>query len=179
MPGCDSRCHGKTAALDIVDRVYLYYDGMSRRLRQYLYDVYQSHRSFTLPKKYLRSAPIQIDDQDDSDSLNDFCNIFCSIGKRSLITLELIGRFPITQEIEDLVEIYGGRTNRAAGRIRVTITPGQIEVLRDLSDKLRKTSFMGAQVNNPAWLTVSARTISSLYRFMRIIKEFKHSADGL
>ncbi len=151
---------------------------MSSHLRHYLYDAYKSQLNFSdfiLPKKYLRTAPIQIDDQDDNDSIADFCNIFCSVGPKNRITLELCGRFPITKELTDLVEIYGGSAEPSAEKVVVKLTLDQIEVVRDISDKLRKTSFMGDLVNNASWLSISARTISSLYRFMRIIKEYKVS----
>ena len=148
---------------------------MPNRLRQYLFEAYKSPRNFYLPKKYLKTAPIQIDDQDDGDSINDFCNIFCDVKKENAFALELKGRFPITPEIADLVEIYDGSADTGAGKISVTLTLDQVDVLRDLSDKIRKTSFMGDLVNNPSWLSVSARTISSLYRFVRIIKEYKKS----
>jgi hypothetical protein len=148
---------------------------MSAHLRQYLYDAYKSPRNFYLPKKHLKSAPIQIDDQDDEDSINHFCNIFCTTGRGNSFLIELKGRFPITQEIADLVEIYDGHVDQASGRVVVRLTLDQIEVLRDLSDRLRKTSFMGDLVNNPAWLSISARTISSLYRFMRIMKEYRQA----
>jgi hypothetical protein len=146
---------------------------MASELREYLSDVYKSRHSFSLPKKYLKTTPIQIDDQDDDDSLADFCNIFCIIGSRDSITLEFYGRFPITREMADLVEIYGGRIDSRAGKITVPLKVDQIEVLRDLSEKIRKTSFMGDMANNPSWLSVSARTISSLYRFIRIIKDYQ------
>jgi hypothetical protein len=148
---------------------------MSNRLRQYLFEAYKSPRNFYLPKKYLKTSPVQIDDQDDTDSINDFCNIFCDVKKENVFSVELKGRFPITQEITDLVEIYGGRVDPGIGKLAVTLTLDQVDVLRDLSDKIRKTSFMGDLVNNPSWLPVSARTISSLYRFVRIMKEYKKS----
>jgi hypothetical protein len=148
---------------------------MSVHLLQYLSDAYKSPRHFYLPKKHLKSNPIQIDDQDDNDSINHFCNIFCTVGKRNSVTIELKGRFPITQEIADLVEIYNGHANLTTGKVIVTLTLDQVDVLRDLSDKLRRTSFMGDLVNNPVWLSVSARTISSLYRFIRIMKEYKQA----
>ncbi|MGA2507177.1 MAG: hypothetical protein ABSF80_06855 [Chitinispirillaceae bacterium] len=148
---------------------------MSSYLQQYLFDVYKSQHIFTLPNKRLKNEPIQIDDQDDNDPITDFCNIFCSVGPKNVITLEFYGRFPITKELTDIIEIYGGFADPSAGKMIVKFSPDQIEVLRDISDKLRKTSLMGDLVNNPSWLTVSARTISSLYRFMRIIKEYKQS----
>ena len=148
---------------------------MSARLRHYLAEAYKSQRNFTLPRNLVRRAPIQVDDQDDTDSVIDFCNIFCSVTRNRYLTIEISGRFPVTKELSDLVEIYGGATNAAAGKLVMTLTLDQIEVLRDVSDLLRKTSFMGDMVNNPSWLSVSARTISSLYRFIRIIKEYKQS----
>jgi hypothetical protein len=148
---------------------------MASELREYLADVYKSRHSFSLPKKYLKTTPIQIDDQDDDDSIADFCNIFCIIRSGNALTLEFYGRFPITREMADLVEIYGGRIDSRAGKIALPLTIDQIEVLRDLSEKIRKTSFMGDMANNPSWLSMSARTISSLYRFIRIIKEYRKS----
>jgi hypothetical protein len=121
----------------------------------------------------MKTAVLQIDDQDDADPITEFCNIFCSVGNRNSFTLEFSGRFPITQELADLMEIYNGSVDRSAGKLSVTLDLDQIAVLRDLSDKLRKTSFMGDMVNNPGWLAVSARTIASIYRFMRIIEEYK------
>ena len=152
-------------------------DAMSTHLRDYLFDAYKSPRNFFLPKSTMKTAALQIDDQDDSDSITEFCNVFCTVEKKDRFTLEISGRFPITQEIADLLEIYGGSVNRSSGTLSVTLNLDQIAVLRDLSDKLRKTSFMGDMVNNPGWLSVSARTISSLYRFMRIIEEYKKSVQ--
>jgi hypothetical protein len=146
---------------------------MTSGLRQHLVEVYKSRHAFSLPKKYLKTAPIQIDDQDDNDSISDFCNIFCCVGPKDSITLEFLGRFPITRELADLVEIYGGYIDSRSGKMVVKLKIDQIEVLRDISDKIRKTSFKGDMANNPSWLTISARTTSSLYRFMRIIKEYQ------
>jgi hypothetical protein len=148
---------------------------MSAHLRNYLFDAYKSPRNFFLPKANMKTAVLQIDDQDDTDSIAEFCNIFCTVGKKTAFTVEFSGRFPITQEMADLVEIYNGSVDRSSGKLSVTLNLNQIAVLRDLSDKLRKTSFLGDMVNNPGWLGVSARTISSIYRFMRIIEEYKKS----
>jgi phage/plasmid-associated DNA primase len=148
---------------------------MASRLRQYLLDIYKSQHAFSLSKKYLQTASIQIDDQDDNDSIADFCNIFCSVGTKNGITLEFYGRFPMTKELADLVEIYNGYVDPAAGKMAIRLTLDQIEVLRDLSDKIRKTSLAGDTVNNPAWSSIAGRTISSLYRFMRIIKEYRQT----
>jgi hypothetical protein len=148
---------------------------MSSRLKRYLADVYEQRRVAHHPKKPLPKYPLQIDDQDDNDKLNEFCNIFCIVGTRDSFTIELSGTFPITQPIIDLIEIYNGRLNRQEGRISFDLTTRQVDVLMDLADRIRKTSFMGESVNNPNWLSLSSRTISSLYRFVRVIKEFDKS----
>jgi hypothetical protein len=148
---------------------------MAPSLHDYLADAYKSQHNFSLPRKHLRNAPIQIDDQDDNDSITDFCNIFCNVMRKNTIVLELSGRFPITKELSDLAEIYNGYSDPAGGKLVVTLTLDQIEVLRDISDALRKTSLMNDRVTNPSWLSISSRTISSLYRFIRIIKEYKKS----
>jgi hypothetical protein len=151
---------------------------MPTQLRHYLIDAYKSPRNFYLPQKHIKTLAIQIDDQDDMDSMTDFCNIFCTVTSKNEFIIELNGKFPITQEIADLVEIYKGYTNQSDGKLIVKLHFLQIEVLKDLSDYLRKTSFMGDLVGNPNWTSVSARTISSLYRFIRIMKEYQTSGGS-
>jgi hypothetical protein len=146
---------------------------MSSRLRQYLIDAYESRRSVHLPEKLSRDTPIQIDDQDDSDLITEFCNIFCTVGKMGQFRIEIVGNYPMTREIIDLADIYDGGVEMAKGRLWLQLTPDKIDVLMDLADKVRKTAFLGDSVKNPNWLRVSARTISSLYRFVRIIKEYR------
>jgi hypothetical protein len=175
MGGITNNGNGTTEIFNGLSVAKPFRNSMASHLRQYLFDIYKSRHVFSLPKKHLKTAPIQIDDQDDDDSITDFCNIFCSVGPKNSITLEFYGRFPITKELADLFEIYGGFTDPAAGKMVIRCMIDQIEVLRDVSDNLRKTSFMGDLVNNPSWLAVSARTISSLYRFIRIIKEYRQT----
>jgi hypothetical protein len=64
---------------------------MSAHLRNYLFDAYKSPRNFYLPKANMKASVLQIDDQDDNDSLTEFCNIFCSVGKKKDFTIELSG----------------------------------------------------------------------------------------
>lgn len=145
---------------------------MSIKLRQYLIDAYEARPSAIFRFKTNKSIPVQIDDQDDLDRINEFCNIFCNIKSNSKFTVELIGNFPISSEIADLAEIYNGYADPLNGRIYLELSPEKIAVLTDLADKIRKTSFLGDKINNANWLPISARTISSLYRFVRIIKEY-------
>lgn len=147
---------------------------MVSRLRNYLLDAYENRRNIQVPRKLRKDNPIQIDDQDDNDNLNDFCNIFCTVRSKDTLQLEMVGNFPITTEIADLIEIYDGVSDPLHGRITFNINLHQIEVVSDLADKIRKTSFMGHSIQNPGWLRISSRTISSLYRFVRIIKEYRH-----
>jgi hypothetical protein len=145
---------------------------MSSRLQHYLFDAYESRHTSSFRRKLTRDIPIQIDDQDDNDRIHEFCNLFCTITRKNAFRLELIGNFPITQEMADLAEIYNGNHDSLHGRLLLELNTEQIDVLIDLADKIRKTSFLAP--NNPGWLTISARTISSLFRFVRIIKEFNN-----
>jgi hypothetical protein len=97
------------------------------------------------------------------------------VGSNENFRIELSGNFPITKEISDLAEIYNGFSDIINGKIILQLNTEQIEVLTDLADKIRKTSFSGPSVNNANWISISARTISSLYRFVRTIKEFKNT----
>jgi len=146
---------------------------MSKRLRQYLYEHYavNGYRTF---KRVKKDFAIQVDDQDDSDSLADFCNIFVSVGSSNSLEIELCGGMPVTEEIADFAEIYHGMSEPGKSRIVLYITPQQIEALMDLAGRIRNTSEIGHTVNNENWPKICARTVSSLYRFVRIIKEYEH-----
>ena len=146
---------------------------MSSRLQQYLFDAYESRHTSSFRRKLTRDIPIQIDDQDDNDRIHEFCNLFCTVTRKKSFRLELIGNFPITPEMADLAEIYNGTNDSLHGILLLELNTEQIDVLIDLADKIRKTSFLGAP-SNPSWLTISARTISSLFRFVRIIKEYNN-----
>ena len=150
---------------------------MSYLLRQYLLDAYAANRDI-LPGKIRKDFPIQIDDQDDDDNLSEFCNIFVTVKKNSRFEIDIFGNIPITQEISDFAEIYGGFTEKTSGRIVLNISPRQAEALIDLAKKVRKTASLGDRVNNTNWHRMSARTISSLYRFVRILKEYSRSISG-
>lgn len=150
---------------------------MSFILRQYLLDAYRATRDI-LPGKIRKDFPIQIDDQDDEDNMSEFCNIFVTVKNNNRFEIELFGNIPITQEISDFAEIYGGSTDSTSGRIVLVSSPRQAEALIDLAKKIRKTATMGDQVNNANWHNNSARTISSLYRFVRILKEYGRSVAG-
>jgi hypothetical protein len=150
---------------------------MSARLRQYLTDAYVGHGEYhTLRNK--RDLPIQIDDQDDNDILEDFCNIFITVGKKGGFELEMVGNFPITQDIIDLAEIYDGFVDVKLGRVVMLLSPGQIEVINDLAKHIRETAHLGKKIGNPGWERISARTISSLRRFVRVVKEYQRMRNA-
>lgn len=148
---------------------------MAAKLRRYLADEYESRRFTPYMEKVDNIFPIQIDDQDNSDNINEFCNIFCTVLRKDYFCIELSGPFPITDSIADLIEIYNGKVDRMQGCLSIQLNTSQIEVIMDLADRIKKTAMMGHLVSNPSWISISARTISSLYRFVRIIKEYNHS----
>jgi hypothetical protein len=150
---------------------------MSFMLRQYLLDAFAANRDI-LPGKIRKDFPIQVDDQDDDDNVSEFCNIFVTVKKNSRFEIDIFGNIPITREISDFAEIYNGFTDTTSGRIVLNISPRQAEALVDLAKRIRKTASLGDTVNNPNWHRVSARTISSLYRFVRILKEYSRSIAG-
>jgi len=147
---------------------------MSARLRRYLLSAYVGTREI-MPEKIRRDFPIQVDDQDDNDTLSEFCTLFIVVRKNNCFEIELSGKIPITREIMDFAEIYGGFANQQTGKIVLILTLYQIEALIDLAKMIRKTAASGDTVGNPNWHRLSARTISSLYRFVRIIKEYTRS----
>jgi hypothetical protein len=144
---------------------------MSRRLQQYLFDTYTTN-GYHYITKIKRDFPIQVDDQDDNDILTDFCNVFVTVGRKDHFEIEILGNMPITQEIEDFAEIYQGAVDREEGRITLCLNPNQVEALVDLATLIRKTSYLGESVGNTSWHKISARTISTLYRLARTVKEY-------
>jgi hypothetical protein len=144
---------------------------MSARLRRYLAESYLGEKEF-LPGAVNKDSAIQIDDMDENDDLTQFCSMFVTVGARGNFVFELLGRIPLTQGVVDLVEIYGGSIEREPGRIVIPLTLDQVEVLMDLAGHIRKTSRAGTIAQNHYWHRISARTISSIYRFVRIIKEY-------
>ena len=144
---------------------------MSSKLRRYLVEAYFGEKEF-ITGSVKKDFAIQIDDQDDNDDLVEFCNMFVTVGKRGHFVFELLGRIPLTQDIVDLAEIYNGTVERNPGRIMIRLNVDQIELLMDLAKNIRKTSRMGLAIANPSWHRISARTISSIYRFVRIIREY-------
>jgi hypothetical protein len=58
-------------------------------------------------------------------------------------------------------------------RLVMYLKPGQIEALIDLALRIKKTALLGHMVENPDWEKISARTVSTIYRFVRIIKEYR------
>jgi hypothetical protein len=147
---------------------------MSSKLRRYLLDAYAGNREI-LPERIRRDFPIQIDDQDDDDTVSDFCNIFVVVKKNNCLEIELFGRIPFSREIGDLAEIYGGLADSDSKRIVMNLSIHQIEALIDLAKKIRKTAAIDHATSASNDHSTTARTISSLYRFVRIIKEYMRS----
>ncbi len=144
---------------------------MSRRLQKHILESYHTNiqNIFKTRKRY---PYLQIDDQHDYDNISEFCNIFINFKKQNSFEIELIGAVPITQEIADLAEIYQGHADPDQSKITLTINPKQIEAVADLASLFKKTALMGDLIGNPSWQQISARTIHSLQRFVRIIKEY-------
>ncbi len=147
---------------------------MSAKLRRYLLDAYAGNREI-LPEKIRRDFPIQIDDQDDDDPVSDFCNIFVVVKKYNCIEIDFFGAIPFSREIADLAEIYGGFADEGAQKIVMNLSVRQIDALIDLAKKIRKTVAYSPATHSHNGHSTTARTISSLYRFVRIIKEYVRS----
>jgi hypothetical protein len=147
---------------------------MSAKLRQYLLDAYTANREI-LPEKLGKDFPIQIDDQDDDDPVSEFCNIFVVVKKNNCFEIELFGCIPFSKEIADLAEIYGGFADEAVSKIILNLSVRQIDSLIDLSKKIRKTVAFTHATHSHNGHSTAARTISSLYRFVRIVKEYVRS----
>jgi hypothetical protein len=155
---------------------------MPVHLRQYLLSHYEDGLGGLLQSKGGVSDPsvafIHIDDRGDNDSFTDFCNIFCTVISSKKIRLELTGKFPIIDGMVDLAEIYGGSVDRARGRLVMNLSVGQSAAVDELAQLIKQTARMGSLAGNPGWLRVSARTVSSLLRLGRVMREYVSEAGG-
>ena len=144
---------------------------MVQSFHQYLLEKYMANQ-FPYTFKIYNKPFIQIDDQDDKDNINEFVNIFIIPLRKYNFVLELCGLMPITQEMADLAEIYHGKANFNKNKITLTLNPKIIDVVIDFAGLIRKSSSLGDTVGNPHWKQISGRTISSLYRFVRIVRDY-------
>ena len=152
---------------------------MQSRLSQYLLERYEDGRgSFRQRGGSRRNVFIHIDDRDDGDSLTDFCNIFCSFVSGKNLRLELTGRFPITEEMAGLAEANGGLADVERGTLALNISADEAAAVDELASLVKNTARMGSIIGNPNWFRISARTVSSLLRFGRVLREYSEGAGG-
>jgi len=145
---------------------------MRPQLYKYLLERYEDGRSNLRWRSGSKgNGLVHIDDRGDGDSLTDFCNIFCTVsGKR--LCLELTGRFPITDEMSDFAKAHGGFTDAERGMLAVNISAEQTRVVDELAQLVKNTASMGFVVGSAGWFRISARTVSSLLRFGRVLREY-------
>jgi len=142
------------------------------KLYKYLLEHYENGQSgFRQWGGSKRDGFIHVDDRDDGDSLTDFCNIFCTVsGKR--LRIELTGRFPVTSEMADFAKAHGGFTDVERGMLALNILADQAQAVDELAHLVKKTANMGSIVGSSGWFRISARTVSSLLRFGRVLREY-------
>lgn len=150
---------------------------MASRLREYLQKAYESRRERVM-RRNGHELPIQIDDQDDNDNINEFCTVFVQVGRKDELEVELEGALPVTREMADLAEIYHGKANADRGQVVLHLSTAQIDALQDLAALVKKTAGNGTVRTNPDWFKVAARTASSLQRFVRLIHEYEAAGTG-
>ena len=152
---------------------------MQSKLCQYLLEYYEGGRgSFRKRGGSRRNVFIHIDDRDDGDSLTDFCNIFCSFVSGKSLCIELTGRFPITKEMADFAEARGGFADVERGTLSLNVSVGGVAAVDELASLVKNTARMGSIIGNPNWFRISARTVSSLLRFGRVLREYSEGAGG-
>lgn len=143
---------------------------MPKSLKTYLHNAYATEKDTAFPWS---NKFIQIDDQNDNDNIQTFCNIFLTFLSPKSFELELNGKFPITPKIRDICEIYQGYANIHRKRITLRLDQDKCDVIDSLTEMLKETSLLGDSVDNREWEQMCARTISSLKRLSRTLRAFK------
>lgn len=142
---------------------------MAENLKKFLIQSYPVDRESLVHRSW---QFIQIDDQDDNDNIQTICNIFITFLNNNSFELELSGKIPISPDISDICEIYKGYANIHRKTIKLTLDRKKVDVIDHLIELLKQTSHLGNSVDNPEWEQMSARTISSLKRLSRTIREY-------
>ena len=140
---------------------------MSRQLRKYLHDAYTAN-PYLQDKRHAKDLYYQIDDQNEYDHIVGFVNIFARVPGKNTVEIELRGDFPQTAEIISTVKSRGGSIDWTVRAVKFRIDAADPSFIAEFSELLRQSVPRGSE----SWRKNSARTISSLARFARIIKGF-------
>ncbi len=129
-------------------------------------------------------TPIQIDDQDDNDTLVQFCNIWVKVCAMGKMELEIWGNFPYTQEVGTYIERFGGRYSSQRKSLTLFIRVRELELLLEMADLFERLSSMpvtnaewSAGYRNPLWHSVALRTAGSLRRFVNTVLQYRRLRD--
>ena len=142
---------------------------MPKTLKTYLIHAYSTDKDSFIAKS---SKFIQIDDQNDTDNIQTFCNLFITFLTPHQFELELTGKFPITPQISDICEIYQGYANIHRKRLTLKLDKHKTDVVDHLAELLKETSELGATADNREWEHMCARSISSLKRLSRTLRDY-------
>lgn len=146
---------------------------MAPRLHYHLLDRYD-------PKRHRAAlngqpvTPVQVDDQTDTDNINQFCTVFATAQGRSDVLVEIAGPLPITPEIELLATAHDGTVDKTRGRVSLKVACAEPSPLTDLARLIRATGVNGCAVSHPQWVPLASRTADSVTRLEQALREFRN-----
>jgi hypothetical protein len=156
---------------------------MSKKLFRYLMDEYAGTGKVSL-RGVKWDTPIQIDDQDDNDTLVQFCNMWVNVYAMGRMELEIWGNFPCTDEVRACIARFGGRYSSQRKSLILFIRVREIELLLEMADLFERLSSMpnknvewSTGYRNPSWHSVALRTAGSLRRFVNTVLQYRRLRD--
>jgi len=146
---------------------------MTPKLREYLYNLYGGFAD----KRYKKTEydmPIKLDDQSEHDITDAFCGVFVSVPTERLLQLRLTNNAPVTEEIRNLVESYGGSIyeNNRNSNIEIGIDPSNYLFIDNLAKTIDNAISSGRKYHNPNWKWLCPRTAKTLSKLSKAIQKF-------
>jgi hypothetical protein len=137
-------------------------------LKRFLRSVYEA-REPAARRSGRTDAPVQVDDQNDSDDVADFCTVFVSV-RRSILHIVLEGPIPAALTFPSSCRCEASTSACGHRRVTVRVPALRIESLLEVAESLLAAP---GSATPRTWAPVADRTARSLERLVRAVREYQ------
>jgi hypothetical protein len=137
-------------------------------LKRFLRSVYEA-REPAARRPGRTDAPVQVDDQNDSDNVAEFCTVFVTV-RRSVLRIVLEGPIPAVVVFPSSCRSEASTSAQGHSRITIRVPASRIESLLEVAEALLAVPHSAA---SRTWAPVAERTARSLERLVRAVREYQ------
>jgi hypothetical protein len=137
-------------------------------LKGFIRSVYQTREPHA-SRQARTDAPVQVDDQNDSDNVADFCTVFVTV-RRSVLHVVLEGPIPATVVFPSSCRSEVSTSTQAHSRLTIRVPASHVESLLEVAEALLAVPGSAAP---RTWAPVAVRTARSLERLVRAVREYQ------